>query len=238
MDSSRTDDVLCALENTADGAFAVDQQQRIVAWNARAKGILGYESSEALGRFCYDLIETDRYCSEGSCGLCSDAKCEYACDVVRIARRGEPAPTHTRLTRSKGGTPRLLSLTHLPVAAGPDNAKLVILHLFRDVGRDRRTQLLTDNLLGHIRAMTAILDEFSGPVPPKYAPRPEPALTGRQQEVLALLAKGFRTHAIAEYLEINTSTVRNHIQKLFEKLGVHTRTQAVIAGLEMGLITK
>ncbi len=238
MNRSQIDDVLHSLENTADGAFAVDQQQRIVAWNTRAKEVLGHESSEALGRYCYDLIEPAPSCFEGRRGLCSEAECEPACDVMQIARRGEPAPTHTRLIRSKDGTPSWLTLTHVPVATRPDGGEFVVLHLFRDVGSDRRTKLLIENLLGQIAAMITLLDQFRGPVPPECASKPVAELTGRQQEVLVLLAKGFSTPTIAKYLGINTSTVRNHIQKLFEKLDVHTRTQAVIAGLDVGLIEK
>jgi DNA-binding CsgD family transcriptional regulator len=61
-------------------------------------------------------------------------------------------------------------------------------------------------------------------------------LTRRQREVLALLADGKSTDAIAAELGISTTTVRNHIANLMSVLGAHTRLEAVITATRAGLI--
>lgn len=54
------------------------------------------------------------------------------------------------------------------------------------------------------------------------------ALTNREQEILALLAKGFRYAEIGESLFISTETVRGHLRHIYEKLSVRSRTEAVL----------
>jgi DNA-binding NarL/FixJ family response regulator len=53
-------------------------------------------------------------------------------------------------------------------------------------------------------------------------------LTKREQEILALLAKGYFYKEIADHLGITLSTVRAHLHTVYEKLHVQSRTQAVV----------
>jgi DNA-binding NarL/FixJ family response regulator len=53
-------------------------------------------------------------------------------------------------------------------------------------------------------------------------------LTTREQEILSLLSKGFLYKEIADQLQISLNTVRVHLQNVYEKLHVHSRTQAVM----------
>lgn len=57
-------------------------------------------------------------------------------------------------------------------------------------------------------------------------------LTRRERDVLALLSKGYIDKEIAPALGISPWTVRGHIKKIFERLNVHTRTEAVVQYLE------
>jgi DNA-binding NarL/FixJ family response regulator len=61
------------------------------------------------------------------------------------------------------------------------------------------------------------------------------ALTSREREVLKLLARGLTQAQIAEELFISPKTVGGHIQRVLEKLGVHSRAQAVALAHEQGL---
>lgn len=78
-------------------------------------------------------------------------------------------------------------------------------------------------------------DEFLARVrthfaPPTRGPNPDSAasrLTRRELEVLRLLADGLDQGEIAERLVISPKTVATHIQHILEKLGVHSRAQAV-----------
>jgi DNA-binding NarL/FixJ family response regulator len=60
-------------------------------------------------------------------------------------------------------------------------------------------------------------------------------LTAREREVLLLLADGLRQPEIAQQLVISPKTVATHIQRVLEKLGVHSRSQAVAVAHRMGL---
>jgi two-component system nitrate/nitrite response regulator NarL len=61
------------------------------------------------------------------------------------------------------------------------------------------------------------------------------ALTRREQEVLRLLAQGLDQGEIARQFAISENTVATHIQHILEKLGVHSRAQAVALALRTGL---
>jgi DNA-binding response OmpR family regulator len=68
---------------------------------------------------------------------------------------------------------------------------------------------------------------------------PEPdlfGLTERELDVLRLLASGSRTRDISATLGISMKTVSGHVQRVLAKLGVNTRTQAVVLAYESGLV--
>jgi len=61
-------------------------------------------------------------------------------------------------------------------------------------------------------------------------------LTTREKEVLALVGKGFNRPEIAGILSISKHTVATHLSKIYEKLGVANRSEAVLAAYQFGLI--
>jgi len=72
---------------------------------------------------------------------------------------------------------------------------------------------------------------------PKHDESPMTApLTKREYQVLSLLAQGTDTDAIATQLVIGKSTVRNHIERILHKLGVHSRLEAVTYAQEHHLL--
>jgi DNA-binding NarL/FixJ family response regulator len=60
-------------------------------------------------------------------------------------------------------------------------------------------------------------------------------LTGREVDVLRLIARGFANAEIAEHLHLSEGTVRNHVSAIFAKLDVSDRTQAAILAIRHGL---
>ena len=63
----------------------------------------------------------------------------------------------------------------------------------------------------------------------KASPAPEvDALTDREQQVLAALAKGYAYKEIAAILNISFETVRTYIRSIYDKLHVHSRTEATL----------
>lgn len=71
---------------------------------------------------------------------------------------------------------------------------------------------------------------------PERQPDEPPRLTGREREVLVLLAAGLGPTQIARELSISPKTVATHVEHIYAKLGVHTRAQAVARAFRLALV--
>ena len=77
--------------------------------------------------------------------------------------------------------------------------------------------------------------KFAGATGSKYGEDPAFAtLSPREREMLSLLGEGLGNAQIAVRLSISEKTVRNHISNLFDKLGVWTRSQAIVFARDRG----
>ena len=93
----------------------------------------------------------------------------------------------------------------------------------------------------HPRIARRLLQRFQEPEPATAAERPAPAeplpsLSPREQEVLRLLVKGFSYAEAAELLGITAHTVATHVRKVYRKLSVRSRGEAVYEALQLGLV--
>jgi DNA-binding NarL/FixJ family response regulator len=61
-------------------------------------------------------------------------------------------------------------------------------------------------------------------------------LTGREREVLALMARGLDNQVIANDLGIGYATVRAHVRSLMAKLGARSRLEAVVRAAQLDLV--
>jgi len=95
-----------------------------------------------------------------------------------------------------------------------------------DVGGDAEVVVVAREPRGRSR-LGSLVDHTSPGVP---------VLTPREQQILALLADGFGNKQIAGRLAISTNTVKTHLELLFDKLEVSSRTEAVTAAARMGLL--
>jgi DNA-binding NarL/FixJ family response regulator len=71
---------------------------------------------------------------------------------------------------------------------------------------------------------------------PAARPAAETPLSARETEVLGLIAKGFSFGEIAGLLGVSQHTVIAHVKKIYQKLAVHSRGEAVYEAGKMGLI--
>jgi len=87
-----------------------------------------------------------------------------------------------------------------------------------------------------------LLRTFRMPKPTPAAPVASPSaasdagLTPREAEVLGLVAKGFAFAEVARLLEMSPHTVTAHVKKVYQKLAVHSRGEAVYEATRMGLL--
>jgi two-component system, NarL family, response regulator LiaR len=68
-------------------------------------------------------------------------------------------------------------------------------------------------------------------------PETPEVLTGRESEVLHLLAQGLSNKEIARDLQVSEDTVKTHVAHILSKLGVQSRTQAVLTAMRLGLVS-
>ena len=64
----------------------------------------------------------------------------------------------------------------------------------------------------------------------------KPRLSAREQEVLDLLGQGLTIPVLAKRLYISESTAKTYASKLYEKLGAHNRSQALVEAVRLGLL--
>ena len=77
------------------------------------------------------------------------------------------------------------------------------------------------------------LDRIKCDFPSTEAPEP---LSGREVEILRLVARGYNNREIADALTIAEGTVKNYISSVLSKMGVRDRTRAVLKALEEGFL--
>jgi DNA-binding NarL/FixJ family response regulator len=83
--------------------------------------------------------------------------------------------------------------------------------------------------------LRAIRNRMGPSTQTKPAPENNP-LSARETEILQLLAKGMSFNEIGEILGISPHTVTAHIKKIYRKLAVHSRGEAVYEATQMGLL--
>jgi DNA-binding NarL/FixJ family response regulator len=80
-----------------------------------------------------------------------------------------------------------------------------------------------------------LIEEFSRRAPTAPPPALE-ELTVRELEVLRLLAQGLSNAEIAKQLVVSEHTVKTHVARILQKLGLRDRTQAVVLAYESGVV--
>ncbi|HSC13735.1 MAG TPA: response regulator transcription factor [Gammaproteobacteria bacterium] len=76
----------------------------------------------------------------------------------------------------------------------------------------------------------------AGPFVPNTRAQETLGISGRELEVLALLAAGRSNKEIARRLDVSPNTVKTHVTKLFAKLEARRRTEAIQRARELGMI--
>lgn len=204
------------LERTADGAMVVDQEGKIVLWNRAAEHVLGFRAADVRGCFCHDVLCGDTLSGRPLCSAC--------CPIRARVAQGNGVRQFDMQTHAKDGRVVWLNVSALPVPSRQPGIFWVA-HLFRDITKHVKVSQLIQELHAAacpIQVRPPEVCAASMPDIPAALP-----LSPREREILRRLATGEPTANIAVALDIKPKTVRNHIQRLLEKLGSHSRLQAL-----------
>lgn len=160
-------------------------------------------------------------------------------DVVLMDLRmaGMDGLTATRTLAVREGAPRVLVLTtfddDLSISRALDAG--AVGYLLKDVSRVR----LIDAILAAARGDAPFSDRVGARLVRWLdgEPRDGLGLSKREREVLEAVCKGLSNKEIASRLSLSEGTVKNHLTRVFEKLGVEDRTQAALKAVELGLVS-
>jgi PAS domain S-box-containing protein len=218
---------LAAVFEMAPVAMAVshDADHRIASVNAAFRALTGYDGDEAIGRTADELQLWE---SSG----------QRAALEAEAAAQGRVRNREARLS-GKDGTPVdcLVSAETVDVQGAP-----CILWLYQDVTERRRSEIELADAIEEVMKdaswlSRSILDKLATLRSP--APRaPAAELSPREREILALICDDLDDGAIAAQLALSRNTVRNHVARLYAKIGVNRRSGAVVWGRERGMGTR
>jgi len=203
------------LNQAVDGSFAIDNKQRIIYWDSGCEELLGHSSHWALGRPCSSVLNG---CKPGT----GEQFCSTECPVAGLAE-GKTGPKTFPLDVD-GRNGESLSLT-VSIALVPSTCKnnWHVMHLLhKGIHPDVLSAMDSANKASNARPAHRLRSKDCGSTDKTVS-----RLTPREMEVLAMLSEGNSGAIIAERLCISNTTVRNHIQHIQGKLGVHSQTEAV-----------
>jgi two-component system nitrate/nitrite response regulator NarL len=107
------------------------------------------------------------------------------------------------------------------------------------ISKEARREQIADAVLACARGENVVPPEVAAGLVSEIRLRKQndaPALTPREQEILHLIAAGQSLPQIAKELYLGLTTVKTHVQHLYEKLGVSDRAAAVASAMRRGLI--
>lgn len=208
------------LEGTTDAAFTVDLQGEIRTWNKAAENLFGYRASNVIGQACATLVKGRM---DGRTPVCCQT-----CDVLECVRAGREV-SNFDLEISTRTQRRVWVNVSLLVTSDEHTKRRLVIHLMRDIRRRKKAEQLTNEMIQVARSLVGNGEQTGEP--PPIVP-----LTSQEKKILTLLVAGKATKEMAGELQINVSTLRNHISHINQKLHTRNRTEAVMKALKRGII--
>ncbi len=115
-------DVLHVLAETADGAFALDGEGRILLWNLAAERITGRRAADVLGKPCCDVMQ--------GCDPSGNTVCMPGCHIQAMSIRGELPSSYDLLVSHASGKPLCVFLGLVVLLGLVGTIILASLHLW------------------------------------------------------------------------------------------------------------
>jgi DNA-binding CsgD family transcriptional regulator len=201
-------------------AFATDSRDRIVFWNWGMSELVGKRAEEVMGQRCYETL--------AGRDVFGNRFCYANCPVIATMRADGKVGGFELKVAANGLGRRAVNVTVLKVpGVRPDLFTLV--HILQPLAEEGRLERLLERLGQHGPALPAALASA--------APPEAPPLTRREVEVLHHVATGLQNKEVAQQLDLSLATVRNHIHSILDKLGVHSKLEAVSLAFRRGWIS-
>jgi DNA-binding CsgD family transcriptional regulator len=225
QDGERAAAVLDLLRVSDTPAVVSDMAGHVLVWNAGAERLLNRPARLALGRLCHDLLEGR--------DVFGNLFCHERCAVRAMCMKGEAIQAFELVVDSpRPATSFQVSI--LKVNGTPSESD-VIVHLLQPLDREGRLARELERLgIAHptLRGLPA------GSSKPPAADETTVPLTARERDVLGRMAEGLQNKEIAHRLDISVATVRNHVHNLLEKLGVHSKLEAISLAYRAGWVPR
>jgi len=203
-----------------DLAVWVTGPDRAVHWiNRQAASLLRANREHLLGRPCRETVKAVNVKGRPLCGA--------ECPIMQRVRRGRALPPlKIRFDggagdagSAEGHAGPWVRILLIPVRRARDGG-IYLVHCVISSEREKRMER-------YLRSVAGRWTPRRGSMPPCSAA----PLTGREAQILDLLTRDNDLHSIAGKLGVSHVTVRNHVQHLLSKLGVHSIEEAVARSL-------
>jgi DNA-binding NarL/FixJ family response regulator len=205
-----------------------------------------------LGRFCRIVAQSEELALLAAVGDLASARCalERQAPDVLLTDLGLPDGSGIDLIRETAARHPATDIMVITVF-GDER------HVIASIEAGATGYILKDSLPEEFVALIAQLRAGGSPISPVIArqllrrmqPAPAPAadkpaaatalesaLSARETEVLGLITKGFNFAEIARLLQVSPHTITAHVKKIYQKLAVHSRGEAVYEATRMGLL--
>jgi DNA-binding CsgD family transcriptional regulator len=187
--------------------------------NPDAETLLGKPAREVLGAPCYRVFAAQDANGEPFCGP--------SCPLLQMTRRGTRiAPMDLRLDGTAHPA-HWIRVVALPFS-GKNSKDPYLVHCAWSIDGEHRIREFTRRLASRSGALPppTVARSCIGGEPLPITPPRGAELTPREREILELLAEDRNLYDVATTLHVSYVTVRNHVQHILSKLGVHSILEA------------
>lgn len=213
-------DLFDFLEHTSDAAFAVTDEGEICSWNSSAEALFGFGAGEVIGKTCFELFQGR--------DILGTLLCTERCHVRDCAAHHAPIPDIDLEVSTSTGDRIWVNMSTL-VHEDPKSGRRRIVHLARSIEDRKRTDAVVQRMLMVSKQLAEISDR-------SFRPAPMNRLSEQEHRVLHRLSEGKSPADIAFELDISPQTLRNHLHHINQKLGTHSRLEAVTHAIRRKLI--
>ena len=199
---------------STDAVFGIDTAGRIQFANSKFERLLGHSRNQLCGSWCAEVL----------CGTDMHGQrfCGTDCPIPKTITDRPSISDFDLMVKRADGDRLLVNIgaSYIPPQLREQAGQVDVFFSMRQVNPQRMLQRI---------AMAPAEESVRADT------RGRSQLTSREKEVLGLATKGMKTTQIANRLFVSTQTVRSHFKNIYPKLGVNSRTEAVICALQQRL---